>query len=121
MLVVHTRIVDIVGDIIRIRVATFGSGRAGGPCLGDLARVTGGEGFDSLAQVIKIDGNWSPCRSSPAPRGSPQPPPSSSSASPMQVTYSTNILGRVFRGDGELVDTGPDLGASPRSTPAARR
>ena len=38
MLVVHTRIVDIVGDIIRIRVATSGSGRAGGPCLGDLAR-----------------------------------------------------------------------------------
>jgi V/A-type H+-transporting ATPase subunit B len=32
----------------------------------------------------------------------------------MRVTYSTNILGRVFRGDGEPLDTGPDLSADPK-------
>jgi V/A-type H+-transporting ATPase subunit B len=33
---------------------------------------------------------------------------------PMQVTYSANILGRVFRGDGTVMDTGPDLVDDPR-------
>jgi V/A-type H+-transporting ATPase subunit B len=32
----------------------------------------------------------------------------------MRATYSANILGRVFRGDGELLDTGPDLSDEPR-------
>jgi V/A-type H+-transporting ATPase subunit B len=33
---------------------------------------------------------------------------------PMRVTYSTNILGRVFRGDGDPLDSGPDLSQDPQ-------
>jgi V/A-type H+-transporting ATPase subunit B len=32
----------------------------------------------------------------------------------MRATYSANILGRVFRGDGAVMDTGPDLADDPR-------
>jgi len=33
---------------------------------------------------------------------------------PMRVTYSTNILGRVFGGDGVPLDSGPDLSQDPQ-------
>lgn len=33
---------------------------------------------------------------------------------PRQVTYSPNILGRVFRGDGQSMDGGPDLSGDRR-------
>ncbi len=33
---------------------------------------------------------------------------------PMRVTYSANVLGRVFRGDGEPMDSGPDLSQDPK-------
>jgi len=33
---------------------------------------------------------------------------------PLKVTYSPNILGRVFRGDGVPMDTGPDLSQDPK-------
>jgi vacuolar-type H+-ATPase subunit B/Vma2 len=34
----------------------------------------------------------------------------------MQVTYSGNIFGRVFRGTGEPIDGGPDLSNDPKVT-----
>ena len=55
MLVSHTRIVDIVGDIIRIQVSSSRNESEGRPCLGDLALVDAGNGVSSLAQVINID------------------------------------------------------------------
>jgi V/A-type H+-transporting ATPase subunit B len=35
---------------------------------------------------------------------------------PMEVSYSGNILGRVFRGTGEPIDGGPDLSQDPKVT-----
>ncbi len=113
MLMVHTRIVDIVGDIIRIRVAASGRAGAGGPCLGDLARVTGGDGFDSLAQVIMIDGELVTLQVNAGTKGLPNNAAVRFMGSAMQVTYSASILGRVFDGGGRPVDAGPDLGTDP--------
>ena len=112
MLVSHTRVVDIVGDIIRIRVNDTGRG-AGGPCLGDLARVTSDEGFDSLAQVIMIDRDLVTLQVNDGTKGLPNDASVRFLGEAMQVTFSDSILGRVFDGGGTPIDGGPDLAGDP--------
>ncbi|WP_349360322.1 V-type ATP synthase subunit B [Stappia sp.] len=113
MLVSHTRVVDIVGDIIRIRV-TQTAGGAGGPCLGDLARVTSDNGFDSLAQVIMVDRDLVTLQVNDGTKGLPNDASVRFLGEAMQVVFSDSIMGRVFDGGGQPIDGGPDLSADPK-------
>lgn len=114
-------ILAIVGDIIKVRVpqsllAPSGSGAA--PRLHDLATVTGGGTGagrrGSLAQVIELDGDQVSLQVFSGTKGLSTASRVHFLGRPMQVTYSANILGRVFRGTGEAMDGGPDLADDPK-------
>jgi len=104
MLVSHTRIVDIVGDIIRIQVSSTKSESEGRPCLGDLALVDAGDGMTSLAQVINIDHDMVSLQVNSGTKGLANNASVRFLGEAAKVTYSDNILGRVFHGAGHPID-----------------
>jgi V/A-type H+-transporting ATPase subunit B len=97
----YTRATAIVGDILKMRASDIG--------LGDMAIVELGDGEQSLAQVIQLDGEEVSLQVFGGGKGLSTQATVRFLGHPTQVTYSQNILGRVFRGDGEPIDGGPDL------------
>ncbi len=110
----YSRILEIVGDMVKVHVPVNGDSPANNVAFGDLGLVEESSGFRSLARVIRLDGDVASLQVFHGTKGL------SSSASvqflghPLRVTYSSNILGRVFRGDGDPMDAGPDLSQDPR-------
>lgn len=110
----YSRILEIVGDIVKVHVPVSDNSSAVNVAFGDLGLVEESSGFKSLARVIRLDGDVASLQVFHGTKGL------SSSASvqflghPLRVTYSSNILGRIFRGDGEPMDTGPDLSQDPK-------
>ncbi len=113
-LVRYTRVLEIVGDILKLRVPAAAGGQDAAVRFGDLALVEGIEGARSLAQVIGIDRDTVSLQVFTGTKGISTQSTVTLLGHPMQVTYSTNILGRVFDGTGSPVDRGPDLQADPR-------
>ncbi|MEQ8967688.1 MAG: V-type ATP synthase subunit B [Azospirillaceae bacterium] len=105
-LVRHTRIREIVGDIVRVR--------ADGVALGDLARVENIDGTSSLGRVVELDRDTVSLQVFAGSKGLSTGASVRFLGHPMRVTYSANILGRVFGGAGEPIDGGPDLATDPR-------
>src|SRR5262245_53826022 len=97
----HTRATAIVGDLLKIRAAEVG--------LGDMALVEMPDGAQSLAQVIEVDGDEVSLQVFGGGKGLSTQATVRFLGHPTQVTYSPNILGRVFRGDGQPMDGGPEL------------
>jgi V/A-type H+-transporting ATPase subunit B len=102
----HTRILAIVGDIVRVRAA--------GAAMNDLAVVENTDGTASLARVIELDREVVHLQVFAGSKGLSTGAAVRFLGHPMRTTYSPNILGRIFRGSGEPMDAGPDLGADPR-------
>lgn len=105
-LVRHTRVLAIVGDILKVRAKNVG--------FGDLALVENWDGEESLAQVIQLEGDEVSLQVFAGGRGISTDAKARFLGHPMQVTYSANILGRIFRGSGEPIDNGPMLSGDPR-------
>ena len=97
----YTRTTSIVGDILKIRAHDVG--------LGDMALVEMPDGEQSLAQAIQLDGDEVSLQVFGGGEGLSTQATVRFLGHPTQVTYSPNILGRVFRGDGEPMDGGPNL------------
>jgi len=100
-LVRYTRATAIVGDILKIRARDVG--------LGDIAIVEMPDGEQSLAQVIQIERDEVSLQVFSGGKGLSTRPMVRFLGRPTRVTYSSNILGRVFRGNGEPMDGGPSL------------
>jgi V/A-type H+-transporting ATPase subunit B len=109
----YTDVIEIVGDILKVRIAAGGQDL---PAIAydDLALVEGADGFRSLARVIRIDRDAVALQVFSGTKGVSTSSMVQFLGHSMRATYSTNILGRVFRGDGELLDTGPDLADEPK-------
>ena len=105
-LVRHTRVLAIVGDILKVRAKNVG--------FNDLALVENWDGQKSLAQVIQLEGDEVSLQVFTGGRGVSTEATVRFLGHPMQVTYSPNILGRVFRGSGDPLDDGPALSGDPR-------
>jgi V/A-type H+-transporting ATPase subunit B len=75
--------------------------------------VEDSSGFKSLARVIKIDREQVSLQVFAGTKGLTTQASVRFLGHPMRVTYSSNILGRVFRGDGTPFDTGPSLKDDP--------
>src|SRR6516225_7121217 len=99
----YTHATAIVGDILKMRASDIG--------LGDMAIVEMGDGEQSLAQVIQLEGEEVSLQVFGGGKGLSTQATVRFLGHPTQVTYSANILGRVFRGDGAPMDGGPDLSA----------
>ncbi len=117
-LLLYTGVSEIVGDIIKVRVpeeavtpaAKAGTARAR---FGDLALVEEPGGHKSLAQIINIKRELVALQVFSGTKGFSTDANVRFFGYPMRAPYSTNILGRIFRGDGEPMDAGPDLSHEP--------
>ncbi|TWU08813.1 V-type sodium ATPase subunit B [Symmachiella macrocystis] len=101
-----TRVLSIVGDILKVRAKNIG--------LGDLAVVENWDGDRSLAQVIEIQEDEVSLQVFTGGKGLSTEARVQFLGHASQVTYSENVLGRVFDGAGEPIDGGPLLGGDPR-------
>ena len=97
----HTHATAIVGDLLRIRARDVG--------LGDMALVELPDGEQSLAQAIRLDGDEVSLQVFAGGKGLSTEATVRFLGHPAQVVCSPNVLGRVFRGDGQPMDGGPDL------------
>ncbi|HLC15386.1 MAG TPA: V-type ATP synthase subunit B [Thermodesulfovibrionia bacterium] len=108
-LVRYSKVLEIVGDIMKVHVPEGANGRGPAARYGDLATVQTRNGGRSMAQVISINRDVVTLQVFSGTKGLSTEASVQFSGHPMKVTYSPNILGRVFRGDGEPMDGGPDL------------
>lgn len=105
----YSKILEIVGDILKVRVVSDSASAAANVALFDLAKVEDSSGFSSLARIIKIDHDTASLQVFSGTKGLSSKATVSFLGGPFKVTSSANILGRIFRGDGQPLDTGPDL------------
>lgn len=105
----YSRILEIVGDIVKVRIAHDVTSNNATIALNDLARVEDANGFSSLARVIRLDRDVASLQVFSGATGLSTKADISFLGSPFRVTCSANILGRVFRGDGQPMDMGPNL------------
>jgi V/A-type H+-transporting ATPase subunit B len=102
----HTRVIEIVGDTIRVK--------SEGAAFGDLAIVENVDGETSLAKVVELDREIVSLQVFAGGKGLSTEAGVRFLGHPQNVTYSYNILGRIFSGTGEPFDDGPDLSSDPR-------
>ncbi len=115
-LIKHHNIISIVGNIITVHVSHTKGTQEIATRFGDLARVEDGNGSQSLAQVIKIKGNEVSLQIFSGAQGISTHASVRFLGHSMQVTYSNNILGRIFSGVGEPLDGGSSLQPDPKVT-----
>ncbi|OZH54050.1 ATP synthase subunit B [Hydrocoleum sp. CS-953] len=115
-LVRYSKILEIIGDIIRVQVPDTAHQQENSPRFGDLAVVENSDGSLSLAQVINLKEDTVALQVFKGTKGISTDSSVSFLGHPMKVTYSENILGRVFRGTGEPIDGGPELSQDPKVT-----
>ncbi|WP_177420182.1 V-type ATP synthase subunit B [endosymbiont of Lamellibrachia barhami] len=108
----YSRITEIVGDIIKVQVPEMGSGQD--ICFGDLAMVEDRDESRSLAQIISMQDDLVSLQLFNGTKGVSTASTVRFLGHPMETTYSSNILGRIFRGTGEPIDGGPSLAHDPR-------
>lgn len=97
---VYTKIESIVGNVISVK--------ADGVRSGDLAEVTTKTG-KSYANVIKLDGELASLQVFSGASGISTGDSVRFLGVPMRVSFSDNLLGRVFDGAGKPRDNGPEL------------
>ncbi|NCA68918.1 MAG: V-type ATP synthase subunit B [Sphingobacteriia bacterium] len=112
-LVRYSKVVAIVGDLLKVAVPPA-AGMGQPVAFGDLGLVEDPSGFNSLARVIKIERELVSLQVFAGTKGLSTRASVRFLGHPMRVTYSSNVLGRVFRGDGTPLDTGPSLAQDPK-------
>ncbi len=104
-LIRHTRLLEIVGDTIRVK--------ARGVAFGDVALVENPDSEKSIAKVVGLDRDTVSLQVYTGGKGLSTDAGVSFLGKPQEVVYSENILGRIFRGSGDPIDGGPDLSSDP--------
>ena len=96
----YNEIIQIAGDVITVEAEAIG--------YGELAEVQARSGV-SLAQVIRLDGPRVSLQVLNGSRGISTNDKVRFLKHPMQVSFSDNLLGRIFTGSGAPRDNGPAL------------
>ncbi len=109
----YTNILSIVGDLIRVHVPNLNEGNAQAN-YGDLALIEQDGKSYSLAQITKIDQEEVSLQLFAGTKGLSTKASVCFLGEPMKTTYSSNILGRIFNGAGEPLDSGPSLEQDPK-------
>ncbi len=113
-LIKHTKILSIIGDIIKVFVPVDTGMSEPTTRLYDLAMINDPGGLHSLAQVININNDQVSLQVFSGTKGFSTRSSVHFLGNPMQVTYSNNILGRVFDGTGNPMDGGAALADDPK-------
>jgi V/A-type H+-transporting ATPase subunit B len=112
-LVRYRKIVSIVGDIMQVEVPDARDAGRSIVRLGDLALIEDGA-LRSLAQAIRIDREEVSLQVFSGTMGFSTRASVHFLGHPMRVTYSPNLLGRVFSGAGEPLDGNSRLESDPK-------
>lgn len=110
----HHNILSIIGNIITVGIGRASVNQEITTRFGDLAQVEDLSGNQSLAQVIKIDDDRVSLQVFSGTRGISTAASIKFLGHSMRVTYSPNILGRIFSGIGEPMDGGSNLQPDPK-------
>jgi V/A-type H+/Na+-transporting ATPase subunit B len=110
----YTNILSIIGDIVRVQVQADASGQAPNVRLGDLAVIQDPGGLRSLSQVVNIVQNDVSLQVFSGAKGFSTYSSVHFLGYPMKVTYSPNILGRIFNATGDPMDGGSNLQFDPK-------
>jgi len=114
-LVRYTKVLEIVGDILKVQVPAITDKHKGAAVrLGELAMLEQTDGERSLAQVNSINRDVISLQIFTGTKGVSTSSTVTFLGHPMRVTYSPNILSRVFDGTGNTIDGGPDLSVDPQ-------
>jgi V/A-type H+-transporting ATPase subunit B len=98
----HIRVIDIVGDVIRVKSKEV--------ALEELAIIENPDGNRSLARVVELEEEFVNLQVFAGGKGVSTNASVRFLGRPMQIAYSENILGRIFDGTGRPIDGGPALG-----------
>ncbi|GGB99592.1 V-type ATP synthase beta chain [Marinobacterium zhoushanense] len=112
LLVRYSRILEIIGDIVKVHVPTPEGDEVSEIGYGDLALIENTLDPDQppyMAQVIRIDRDEVSLQLFSGTKGLSTRAGVRFLGHPMQVTFSPNILGRSFSGAGRPIDGGPSL------------
>lgn len=101
MIKAYNHITNIIGDIAELD--------AQGVAFGELAQITNTNGESSLAQVIRIDRDRVSLQVFAGAKGLSNGAKVRFLGHPMQVPFSSDLLGRVFSGSGVPLDGKPAL------------
>ena len=110
----YRSVTALVGDIIRLKVAVPAAGEITQVRLNDLATVRQGQ-ISRLAQVIDIRDTQVSLQVFDGCKGLSTDAEVFFLGHPMEVTFSDNILGRIFDGKGNPSDNGPSLQFDPKT------
>ena len=102
----HTRVLEIVGDMIKVRAKDV--------ALGDLAVVENTDGAVSTAEVAGLDRDIVSLQVYSGGKGISTEAKVRFLGHSQEVVFSQNMLGRIFRGSGETIDGKPDLSGDER-------
>ncbi|HRZ86496.1 MAG TPA: V-type ATP synthase subunit B [bacterium] len=105
-LIKYTSISEIIGDLIRVKAKNV--------AFGDIAVVENTDGEKSFAKVVELDGDTVSLQVFAGGKGLSTDATIHFLGHPFDVTYSPNILGRIFGGSGQPVDGGPLLDGMPK-------
>ena len=112
-LIRYKDILSIVGDIINVRVPDLMEGKV--PARNkELAVIEQDGQFFSLAQIIRLNRDVISLQVFRGTNGLSTHASVSFLGELMKVTYSPNVLGRVFDGKGTKIDRGPELTMDPK-------
>jgi V/A-type H+-transporting ATPase subunit B len=103
----YRRVEDIVGDLLRLRAKDV--------ALGDLAVVESTGRSATLARAVELDGDVVVLQVFGGTKGLATDCRVQFLGRPMDVAFSRNVLGRIFRGSGNTIDGGPSLAGEPRA------
>ena len=103
----YRRVEDIVGDLLRLR--------AKGVALGDLAVVESTGRAPTLARAVELHDDLVVLQVFGGTKGLSTDCQVQFLGRPMDVAFSRNVLGRIFRGSGVTIDAGPSLEGEPRA------
>ena len=113
-LVRFSKVLEIVGEILKVKVPEAEAGGSAVARLGDLALLEQADGRQSIAEVINVQRDVVSLQVFSGTQGVSTETTVSFLGRPMQAIYSSNILGRVFDGSGQPIDGGPDLSTDPK-------
>ncbi|RAU19404.1 V-type ATP synthase subunit B [Nitrincola tibetensis] len=116
LLLSYSKILEIVGDLVKVYVPEPDSNTTGSIGFGDLAIIENPldpSQLPALAQVIEMDRDKISLQVFSGTKGLSTQASIRFLGHSMQVAFSTNILGRAFSGVGVPIDAGPDLKEEP--------
>ncbi|TVQ68751.1 MAG: V-type ATP synthase subunit B [Oceanospirillales bacterium] len=116
LLLSYSKILEIVGDLVKVYVPEPDLNTTGSIGFGDLAIIENPldpSQLPALAQVIEIDRDKISLQVFSGTKGLSTKASIRFLGHSMQVAFSTNILGRAFSGVGTPIDSGPELNEEP--------